>query len=254
MNFLKLLWRTYSAHVLMVAFLVGLFGAVLIGVQQSLASAESSLDASLSAVVFLQSTISDAEAGSLQETLRAQDPEIRSAEYLSRAQAYEEAMKNPALAKSLSLLKSNPLPPSITIRFSERALWERADPTEKIRSVNGLQEIRWDAQALSLYRNLHRWRMWGIRLSGFIAMMLLVWAFIGLYRVLAQQAAWLDVMSQLVVGAIGGALAWGVWGISLKSIQLDLPFIQPIYMQLLPLFIGIVAALGCYGLEVKRAD
>ena len=65
MNFLKQFWRTFNGHVLVVAFLIGLFAVVMVGIQQALSRAESSVKGSLSLVVFLQNNVTDAEAASL---------------------------------------------------------------------------------------------------------------------------------------------------------------------------------------------
>src|SRR3954468_23804142 len=99
MEKLKVFLRAVNAHVLIVAFLIGLFAAVLIGVQQNLAQAEASLRSSLAVVVFFQNDLSD--ANSVIQGLRGQDREIENIEYTSKDQAYQEALKNPSLAKSL---------------------------------------------------------------------------------------------------------------------------------------------------------
>jgi hypothetical protein len=254
MEIIKLFWRAYNGHVLMVAFLIGLFSTVMIGLQQALANAEASVKGSLPVIVFLQNNVTDAEAVTLQCSIKAQDSEIQSIEYTSKDQAYQEAMKNPNLSKSLLLLKSNPLPASLTLRYSDRAWWERSEPSEKLRALSTIQEIRWDPQAGSLFRSLHRWRLWSLRFSAFVGMVLLVWAFIGLYRVLSLQSGFLEIVVHLGIGFFGGALAWGLWGVGVHSIQAEIPTLRPAWVWLVPMLIGVVSALGCFGLEIRHAD
>jgi hypothetical protein len=246
--------RLLDGHVLIVAFMVGLFAAVMTGLQQTLASAEASVKSSLSVLVFLQNPVSDADAAQLMQQIQSQDHEVQSVLFTSKDQAYQEALKNPNLAKSLMLLKSNPLPASLLIRYSDRAWWERSDPSEKIKTLGAIQEMRWDPQAASLFRTLHRWRLWCMRFSAFILAVLAVWAFIGLYRFLSLQSTWPDILSQLSIGLIGGALAWSLWGAGLHSIQVELSPLHPIWAWLLPIVLGAVAALGCFGVEIRHAE
>jgi cell division protein FtsX len=254
MNFLKRFWRAYNSHVLIVAFLIGLFGALLVGLQQTLASAEESVKSALMVVVFLQNGLSAQDADAWVAKARGDDAEILSAEYTSKEAAYQAAMKDPKLAKSLQLLKANPLPASFAVRYSDRAWAERADPAQALSSAGDIQEIRWDPQAQSLYRSLHRWRMWTLRFSAFVGMVLAVWAMIGLYRFLSLNSDFAEIAALLGVGLLGGALAWGLWSLGLRSIQADISAIHPATVWSIPIVIGIVSALGCFGLEVRHAN
>src|SRR5438477_42047 len=155
--------QALNGHVLIVTFVVGLFATVIIGLHQSLSNAEAQVKNSLAVLVFLQTNQSDDEASQLAQRIKTQDPEILTVTFTSKAQAYQDALKDPGLAKSLLLLKSNPLPASLAIRLSDRAWWERTDPTENLKSIANIQEIRWDPQARSLFRALHRWRLWCVR-------------------------------------------------------------------------------------------
>src|SRR4051812_12620961 len=238
-------WGSYG-HILMVAFLIGLFGAVMTCTQGALQSAENSLGSSLLVVAFLQNSLSEANAPAFIDSLKAQDADIENIDYISKAQAYQEAMKDPKMAKSLMLLKANPLPASLTIRYSERALSERADPAEKVRGANSIQEIRWDPQARSIYRSLHGWRMWMMRFSAFVALVLLVWAFVGLYRLLLLQSTPQEIAVQVGLGLGGGALAWGLWGAGLQSIQSGISMLHPAPVWAVPILMGAVSALGCF--------
>jgi cell division protein FtsX len=254
MNTSNVIWRAYNGHVLIIAFLVGLFGAVMIGIQQGLANAESSVKSSLVVAAFLQNNVTDADAASLAQALKNQDPEIQSIVYTSKDQAYTEAMKDPNLAKSLILLKNNPLPASLVLHYSDRAWWERSEPTEKLRGVPLIQDIRWDARARSMFLSLHRWRLWSLRVSMFAGVILLVWAFMGLYRVLLLQGETREISFMLIIGALGGALAWGVWGVGLRTFQAELSIGKPSWIWLIPLVVGLASSLGCFGLEIRHAE
>jgi len=247
-------WRAYNGHVLIITFLIGLFAMVLIAVQQNLSKAETSVKTALGVVAFLQPNTSDADAQKLADSLKAQDPEILSVEFTSKEKAYEEAMRDPNLAKSLVLIKSNPLPPSLTIQYSEAVWQNRIQPTEKISPSSAIQEIRWDPQAYALYRSIHRWRVGCMRFSGFIGAMLLIWAIIGLYQMLSANNPGREIWVTLVVGVFGGTLAWGLWAIGLHSIQAEISALRPSWIGLLPVCLGLLAALGCFGFEVRHAD
>jgi hypothetical protein len=238
----------------MIAFVIGLFAVVLVGLQQILGKAELSIKNSLAVVAFMQEDLSDTDASALSDNWRSQDPEIVSIRYLSKEQAYQEAVKDPNLAKSLVLLKSNPLPASFTLQFSDRAWLERAEPAEKLKASGNIQEIRWDPQAHALFRSIRQWRSWAMRFSAFVGILLAVWAFIGLYRVLALHGAVADVLLTLALGALGGILAWGLWGLGLKSIHADVSPVSPVWVWLVPVAIGVISALGCFGLEVRDGD
>lgn len=254
MNFFKDIGKAYNGHVLITAFVVGLFTMVMIGLQQTLATAENSIKSSLVAVAFLQSNITDADAEALAKTIQAQDMDIVTVTYTSKEQALEEAMKDPNLAKSLLLLKSNPLPPSLSIRYSDRAWWERTEPTQSLHGMPTIQEIRWDPQAASLFRSIHRWRLWCLRFSAFTGVILMVWAFIGFYRFLALHSSMQEVLGVLVIGAVGGILAWGLWGLGLYSMKVEISVLRPLWVAAIPLVLGAVSALGCFGLEVRHAE
>ena len=247
-------WRPGHLHVLITSFVIGLFASVLIGLQQALAKAEASVKNSLSAVVFLQDAVPDRALAALADTFKAQDPEIVSITFTSKDQALQEAMKDPHLAKSLMLLKANPLPASFQLRYSDRAWWERFEPAETLRGQSAIQEIRWDAQAHSVFRSLRGWRLWTLRFSAFMGLILGVWAFIGLYRFLSLHGKAPELLMGLGLGWAGGALAWGLWSMGLRSIKADLSVLQPFWVWLLPMAAGAVAALCCFGLEVRRAD
>jgi cell division protein FtsX len=254
MQIKKILWQAYNGHVLIIAFMIGLFAMVLIGLQQSLGRAEASVKEALSVVVFLQNDLSETDAETLVQSMKNQDPEIVSMTYTSKEQAYEEAMRDPNLAKSLVLLKNNPLPPSFMLRYSDRAWWERPEPARNLTDIPAIQEIRWDPQARSLFLSLHRWRLWVLRFSGFAAMVLLVWAFIGLYRFLLLNSRPREIAVTLGVGAAGGILAWGLWGVGLHTTHAEISVLNPVWLAAIPLAIGAATGMGCFGLEVRHAD
>ena len=101
---------------------------------------------------------------------------------------------------------------------------------------------------------MHHWRLWTMRFSAFVGVLLIVWAFIGLYRFLSLQGNARELLAHVSVGLFGGALAWGLWGISLRSAQADISSFHPAWVWLAPLVIGAVTAMGCFGLDVRHAE
>jgi hypothetical protein len=231
----------------MVSFLLGGTGALMIGLQQSLRSVEQAIRPELTVAVFIQGNISDQEAATWANALPASDPEIISAKFVSRADALQKAQANPALVKSLLLLRENPFPASVVLQYSDRAWLERPEPALALRSMRQVQEIRWNPEARSVFRSLRQWRAWLARLTVFALIMLFVWCFFGLYRFLAMKAPFPHLLMQLGIGLIGGSLAVTTWGLALRGIGNDAALYKPEAVSFWPLVAAIMAALATFG-------
>src|ERR1700687_5659127 len=133
------LLKPANAHVLMVSFLLGGVGALLMGLQQSLKTAEESIRAALKVVAFIPSSVSDADAKKWADSLPSLDNELESVAYISRQEALEKAQGNPALAKSLLLLHDNPLPASVVLHFKDLAWLERPEPALTLKAQPEVQ-------------------------------------------------------------------------------------------------------------------
>ena len=247
MNFRTLLFRPNSVHVLLMTFFMGITAALVFGLEQTLKSAEDSIKQPLLVSVFMQSSFQDDQAQKWGDQLRLKDPEIQNLNFISKAQALQEAQKDTALAKSLMILKENPLPASFVLRYSDRAWLERNEPVDPIKSLPEIQEIRWDAQARSVFRSLHQWRAWLTRLSAFAGVLLMVWAFIGLYQFLAMRASLAEFALQLLIGIVGGAVALGLWAYALQGLGPDAGVFRPPWFSLVPMLTGLIVAMGCFG-------
>lgn len=250
MTIRKRLLTPSKAHVLMVSFLLGGVGALLIGLQQSLKTAEASIRPSLKVVVFIQSTIADADAEKWANALPAQDPELESITYISRQDALQKAQANPALTKSLLLLHENPFPASVILNYRDSAWMERPEPALAIKSQAQVQEIRWDPETRSVFRSLHQWRAWLMRLSAFAMIMLAVWCFFGIYRFLSMKAPFAELFIQLGIGLIGGSLAVATWGFALRDVGSDAALYSPAGISFWPLATALMAALATFGWNV----
>ncbi len=216
-----------NAHVLMVSFLLGGVGALLIGLQQSLGTAEASIRPALKVAVFIQDNVPDADAQKWANALPSFDPELESVTYISRQEALQKAQANPSLAKSLLLLRENPFPASVILNYRDSAWMERPEPAITIKSQPQVQEIRWDPETRSVFRSLRQWRAWLVRLSAFAMMMLIVWCFFGIYRFLSMKAPLAELLIQLGIGLIGGSLAVATWGFALRDIGTDAALYSP---------------------------
>lgn len=247
MNFRTLLFRPNSAQVLIMTFLMGIAAALVIGLEQTLKSAEDSIKQPLLVSIFMQSSFQDNQAQKWGADLRAKDPEIQGLTFISRDQALQEAEKDAALAKSLMILKENPLPSSFVLRYSDRAWLERNEPVDPIKSLPEIQEIRWDAQARSVFRSLHQWRAWLTRFSSFAGMILVVWAFMGLYQFMALRAPLAEFALQSGIGIFGGAVALGLWAYALQGLGPDAGVFRPHWFSLVPVATGLIVAIGCFG-------
>jgi cell division protein FtsX len=248
------LFKPANAHVLMVSFLLGGIGALLIGLQQSLKTAEESIRPALKVVVFVQPTITDENAKKWADTLVTADPELESATFISRQDALGKAQGTPALAKSLLLLRDNPFPASIVLLYKDVAWLDRPEPAQIIKNQPEVQEIRWDPEARSVFRSLRQWRAWLLRLSAFAVLMLSVWCFFGLYRFLAMKAPYSELLAQLGIGLIGGSLAMATWGLALRGIGQDAALYRPETISFWPLVAALMVALATFGWKVNHAD
>lgn len=182
------LFTPANAHVLMVSFLLGGVGALMIGLQQSLSTVEQAVRHQLNVAVFVQSAVSDPDAANWARALPATDPDIATITFIPRDEALQRAQGNPALVKSLLLLHENPFPASVVLQYKDRAWLERPEPALALRAMPQVQEIRWDPEARSVFRSLRQWRDWLSRLTFFALLMLFVWCFFGVYRFLARHA------------------------------------------------------------------
>src|SRR5579863_9688733 len=113
-------------HVAMASFFIGLGAVVWLGVQQAICEALSEIRSSMIVTAFLAPTLTDADATKLEKSLQEADPAIRTLTYTSREVAYQQAMKDPALSRSLMVLKQNPLPASFTLQYDDTAWIDRS--------------------------------------------------------------------------------------------------------------------------------
>jgi cell division protein FtsX len=248
------LFKPANAHVLMVSFLLGGVGALLIGLQQSLKTAEDSIRPALQVVVFIQPTLSDDDSKKWATTLQSMDPDLESVTYISRQDALLKAQGNPALAKSLILLHNNPFPASVVLQYKDLAWLARPEPALTLKAQPQVLEIRWDPEARSVFRSLHEWRSWLLRISAFAVMMLSVWCFFGIYRFLAMKAPFGELFIQLGMGLIGGSLATATWGFALRDIGSDAALYRPETVSFWPLAAALMAALATFGWDVSHEN
>ena len=254
MDIRQRLFTTANAHVLMVSFLFGGMGALILGLQQSLKAAEASIRPELKVAVFIQTNVNDADAAAWARALPAADPEIASVTFVSRAEALQKAEGNPALVKSLLLLRENPFPASVVIQFKDRAWLERPEPALALKSMPQAQEIRWDPQLRSVFRSLSQWRAWLARLTAFAALMLLIWCLFGIYRFLGMQARATELLIQLGLGFVGGGLAVLTWHFALRGLGVDAALYKPEAVSSWPLVSALLSALASFGWRVSDAN
>ncbi len=248
------LLKPANVHVLMVSFLLGGIGAILIGLQQSLKTAEETIRPALKVVVFIQPAVTDENAKKWAGSLAASDSEIASVAYISRQEALEKSQGNPALAKSLILLHENPLPASVVLLYKDLAWLDRPEPALSLKSQAEVQEIRWDPEARSVFRSVREWRSWLLRLSAFAVILLALWCFFGIYRFLAMKAPFAELFMQLGLGLIGGSLAVGTWGLALRGIGQDAALYRPEFVSFWPLLAAVMAALATFGWNVSHEN
>lgn len=247
MEIKKNLFQAASAHALCISFLAGIVAAVFLGLDKSLALAEANVRESLAVFVFLQPSVSDAQARLLMEALRSRDRDILSIAYHSREEAIQEAQKDVTLAKALLVLKENPLPSSLRVTYDDPAWLQRSAPLEIAPDMPEIQEIRWDASARSVFRSLHQWRQWFWRISALSAGLLGVGSFFGLYRFWVQRPPLAQLAWPLVLGVFGGALGVLVWTGAINQLGADAMAYRPASPSYWPILAGAIGGLACAG-------
>lgn len=252
MKFFRL--SSIGAHIALVSFLLGLLAALVVGIDRSLALAESTIRPSLDVTVFLQSSLPEDVAKGLGDQLKAKDPAIESFTYISREQAARDAGQDPMLAKSMMILKENPFPSAYVFHYNDSAWMDRAEPTEGLSGFPGIQEIRWDARARSNFRMVHQWREWILRFGEVAAALVMLWALFGAYRFLAQRAPFVDLLKAVVIGCAGGALALVAWAMGMRHLGHDASMTMPMGMTWWPLWVGIACGIAFFGIEKNLAS
>jgi cell division protein FtsX len=242
-----ILFRPSSAHTLLLSFLLAAVAALLLGLQQVLLTGERGLLGEMAAVVFLQTSVTDEEAKALEASFKERDPEIQSLILVSKESALQEAQQDPALAKSLMVLKENPLPASFTVQWSEKAWRTRSEPGVLIRELPQVQEIRWNPQAQSTFRLLTAWRTWLMRLSVAAVGLLVFWSFFGIVQFLARGSRVRVLIAKMGVGLVGGALGLLAWFGALHQLPNELISFRPQASLFVPLLIGVIVGLASFG-------
>ena len=236
----------------MLSFLLCGAGAMIIGLQQALKAAEDYLRPALKVVVFLPSTVTDADGALWAGRLPAADPEIESVSFISRQEALQKAQGNPALAKSLILLRENPFPASVVLRYRDSAWLARPEPALSLKTQPQVQELRWDPQVRSTFRALRQWRVWLMRLTAFATIMVFVWSFLGAFRLVVLKAGLRELLTHLGFGILGGSFALLLLGAALRSVDTDAALFRPETLSLWPLVIAPLASMASFGWGMSR--
>lgn len=239
----------YFSRLIMLSFFLGIGTALLVGGQQALSKAEESIRKSLYVSIFLQTTVSDVQAQACAEQLRKNDTAITALSYTSKAQALQDATKDPALAKSLVLLKENPFPASYIIRYADTAWLDRQDPALPLRSIPEIQDIRFDPERRSVFVSLHQWKIWLFRFNVGGVLGMLLWAFLGLFRFIKDRMPVRRLIRQVGTGVAAGMLAVGVWALMLHYLGGEAAKYQPAAFSWIPVFIAALGAMAAYAWE-----
>lgn len=233
-------------HVLMLSFLVSVGAVLASGALGSLRLAENAVRGSLKVVLLLQPDTADDAAKQWADTLVTQDAEIESVSFISKAEALEKAQSNPALVKSLILLRENPLPSSVIIRYKDRAWLERPEPTTGFQNAPFVQEARWDAERRSSFQAIRRWRSAVVLITAVSGAILFVWAVMGLYRNFANPQSRAEVIVTLGAGLLGGTLAIGLLLFSLRGSDNDVLLFKPVLFTPWPWLAGLFASASTF--------
>jgi len=145
-------------HMGVVLVLSGSLAGVLSIADTQLRHKESKARESLLLVAYLNPDVSEAAGTELSQSISKLDSEILETRYQSKEEALRAAQANPAWAKALMLMKGNPLPSTVSIRFSDAVWLTHADPAQLLKETVEIAEVRWDAALRDAFRYYATWR------------------------------------------------------------------------------------------------
>ncbi len=242
--------RLVRTHAFVVSFLVTLLALFIVEGYQRLGQESRHIKEGLVVVVFLQNSLSDAQALGWLDQFKLQDKDIESAVLTTKEQAFQKAALDPMLAKSLQLLKENPLPASVVIHYSDTAWMQSVAPVERLKVLPSITEIRWDPQVLSTWQSVERWRIAIRRLALLLLGVVGLWACAGIYRFFVLHLLPGEMILHVGWGLLGGGIAEAVW---LQTLRTAFENSAMTVSSSLPLGAGIAGALACLGFRFFHA-
>nr|WP_300315146.1 permease-like cell division protein FtsX [Halomonas sp.] len=114
---------------------------------------DAELDASATLTAYLDHSVSDAEAGRIQEALSAQ-PEVSSTHLITADKGMEEFQQALGLDDVLDRLDGNPLPAAVVIAPKQPDPDEMEALAERLRDMSGIEEVRLDLAWIERLRQL----------------------------------------------------------------------------------------------------
>lgn len=250
MNIRQHVMTMHTLHLILLCFLLGTAAVFVVGVLDTLQIAETFIRQNLKVVVLIQPAVADDAAKKWADGLLTQDPEIESVTFVSKAEALEKAQGNPALVKSLILLRENPLPSSVIIRYKDRVWLERPEPVAGIQPAPEIQEMRWDPEKRSTFQAIRQWRVWLLRIALLAVILLVVWTATGIYHALSVPPARVEVLVQLGAGFLGAGLALLVIGLSLQKVGGEAFLYKPHLNTPWPWITGLLTSVATLGWTV----
>jgi hypothetical protein len=244
MKYIAIIRSAWSWPTALLTFLIAVLSLLLAGVHQTLSSAESALRQSLSVVVFMQQDLTTDQAAQWAQTLQAVDRDVISWTFTSKNQAYTDSLADPTLSKALMLLGDNPLPSFFTLHYRDRAWKDRMDPTETINKQPLVQEIRWDAEGVSIFRAMSEWRRRLMQLTLVSIAVFLAWFAYGLQRSLQRSWNPSDFVSRLVNALFTGGSALLFWHWAVPAPSAGLPPVKFMLMAWVPILAACMTAIA----------
>ncbi len=167
--------RSSYWHSFFVLCLAAALAVFLMAADHELLKRERAARESLVAVAYLETSFPDKDGATWVEKARAQLPEAIKIDFISKADALQTAQSDPSLAKALLMLKDNPLPSSVSVRFSDDAWLYQADPADALKALAEISEIRWNPAVRDALRATKVWRR-RIQKAGWgLGVLLLIW-------------------------------------------------------------------------------
>lgn len=138
-------------------FLAAFFSGMLLAARASLSAQRIPLESSLLVVAFFNRELPDDQARLIAVALPQRDPEIIHAQFVSKEEAFQSAQQRASFSRAMVLLKKNPFPSSVELRYRPRAWRDRNDPSSGLKDIPEIVEVRWSVPMRDAWKALDSW-------------------------------------------------------------------------------------------------
>ena len=240
-------FRPATLHAFFAGFLLSTLAFFLSGLYHISAATENNLRENLFVTIFLRPALTDMDGAAVAKSIQDGDKEVVSTSFVSKEEALQQAERDPVLSKSLMLLKENPLPAFVTVRYSDAAWLQRDNPGEMLTGISQMQEMKWNPLNRAAFRKAHAWRRMAEATSIGLAVVLLFWFIAGVLHFVSSHLRFEHLFSGALAGALGAGSAWLAEVFLIQRFGGEGTGILSAQLSLLPIITGIIIGMTLSG-------